>query len=305
MRTQGRHLALAAVLGLLLGAPATGHTEDGDTKRARALTAKGAHLFENEDYGAAAAAFEQAYDIKPHYLVQCNIARCYEMMGKYSEAARRYRRCLDEGAGKSPQARQVHRALRGVEAKQKQQAEQQQQEQQEQQERERQQQQQSPTQPVRIDRPFFGVGFFGAGIDLKDVSSQFKLATGFGYHFLGTTSGPAVAFELHLGIRSSYTSLEMGPMFLWDFPLMKTLPLYVTPFVLLGYTHFTERCHNSICAPARNGLTMQIGADVRLVLMRRLLLAVRPFCLDMLPTANGDWVVGLRYDILFGAGVVF
>jgi tetratricopeptide (TPR) repeat protein len=303
MRTKRRHLALAVVLGLLLGAPTTGHAEDEDTKRARALTAKGTRLFENEDYAAAAAAFGQAYDIKPHYLVQCNIARCYEMMGKYGEAARRYRQCLDEGAGKSPQARQVHRALRGVEAKQKEQEQQEREKQQEQQEREK--QQRPPVQAVQIDRPFFGLGFFGAGIDLKDVSSQVKFATGFGYHLSGTTSGPAVAFELHLGIRSSYTALEMGPMFLWDIPLMKTLPLYITPFALLGYAHFTERCHGSICVPARNGLTMQVGADVRLVLLRRLLLAVRPFCLDILPTANGDWVVGLRYDILFGAGVVF
>lgn len=78
---------------------------------------KGKRLFKTKDYVGALAAFERAYRLRPHYLVQCNIARCYERMSKMIESANHYRRCLKEGAGKARASKRVRAALAQVEAR--------------------------------------------------------------------------------------------------------------------------------------------------------------------------------------------
>jgi hypothetical protein len=79
--------------------------------------ARGKQLLEERSYVAAIAAFEEAYRLKPHFFVQCSIARCYENMNRYVQAAERYRRCLSEGAARDKLGPRVQKSLSRVEAK--------------------------------------------------------------------------------------------------------------------------------------------------------------------------------------------
>jgi len=76
---------------------------------------EGVRLFNEEDFVGATAAFERAYKLRPHYYVQCNIARSYEQRAEAIKAARHYRRCLDEGAKQSASAAEVRASLRRME----------------------------------------------------------------------------------------------------------------------------------------------------------------------------------------------
>jgi len=77
--------------------------------------ARGGELFEKRDYLGALEAFEEAYRLKPHYVVQCNIARCHEWSGDMLKAKEHYKRCLDEGADKAEVAAAVRKSLAEVE----------------------------------------------------------------------------------------------------------------------------------------------------------------------------------------------
>ena len=102
--------ALLAVLApLLLARPAP-------ADEAADAFGKGRKLFEEKRFVGAAAAFEEAYRLKPHYMVQCSIARCYENLNRFVTAARHYRRCLDEGAARSDKRQKIEAALKAVEA---------------------------------------------------------------------------------------------------------------------------------------------------------------------------------------------
>lgn len=79
--------------------------------------AEGKQMFKAKDYVGALEAFEKAHELRPHFLVQCNIARCFERLGKMVQAAEHYRRCLTDGAGKTRQAGKIKRALKQVEGR--------------------------------------------------------------------------------------------------------------------------------------------------------------------------------------------
>jgi hypothetical protein len=83
---------------------------------AAAAFSRGKQLFEEHQYVNAVEAFEEAYRLKPHYLVQCSIARCYENLNDFVRATEHYRRCLDEGGGTTPMAKRVNDSLQAVEA---------------------------------------------------------------------------------------------------------------------------------------------------------------------------------------------
>ena len=79
---------------------------------------RGNKLFKARDYLGALEAFEEAYKFRPHYLMQCNIARCHERLVDMISAAKHYRRCLAEGAARRRRmARKVRKALALVEAR--------------------------------------------------------------------------------------------------------------------------------------------------------------------------------------------
>jgi hypothetical protein len=80
-------------------------------KEAAQAFARGKRLFAERDYVGAVEAFGQAYKLKPHFLVLCNIARCYERSGDMIRAADFYRQCLEKGGQASDQATRVQTAL--------------------------------------------------------------------------------------------------------------------------------------------------------------------------------------------------
>jgi hypothetical protein len=119
-----RVLLLAVGLALLAG-PADARKRRWRKKKLSPAAAKakqafrrGSMFFAKKDYVSALEAFQRADFLKPHFLLQCNMARCYQRMGKMVESAEHYRKCLKRGAAKRRRmARRVRRALKRVEKK--------------------------------------------------------------------------------------------------------------------------------------------------------------------------------------------
>jgi hypothetical protein len=94
--------------------PAVAST-DAAKQAARAFS-EGRALYEQRKFVGAIAAFQRAHRLRPHYRVQCGIARCYENLNQMVKAAAHYRRCLDEGAKDAAMAVRVRTSLASVEA---------------------------------------------------------------------------------------------------------------------------------------------------------------------------------------------
>jgi len=288
-------LITATAFAVLAAGAAPAEARRSKSAQARVLAAKGNRLFQQGKYGPAIVNFEAAYRIKPHYLMQCNIARCHESSGRHAEAARHYRRCLDEGGDRTPVAGEVRKALAEAERKAGGKADP--------------VEPPPPPQPVGpLARPFLVSLVFGAAMELHEVPSQFKLAAGFAYHFSGTSTGPALGGEIQIGAKD-LVSVVIGPRFSWDLLLAGThdLGFILAPGALLGLAHLGEICGGpAVCAAARTGVSVQLGVEGRLMLMRRFYVSLRPLIIDLLFTAaGGELRAGVRYDLLLGGGVIF
>ena len=79
----------------------------------------------------------------------------------------------------------------------------------------------------------------GPAISVKDSGTQFKLIETFGYHLMGSAAGPAIAFDMQEGFGNSFTSIELGPKFLWDIQPVHNLGLYLAPSLMIGYLYHT------------------------------------------------------------------
>jgi hypothetical protein len=79
--------------------------------------ARGKQLYDSRSYVEAIASFEQAYRLRPHFMVQCSIARCYEHLNKPIDAVRHFKRCLDEGGSKTSLAKSVGESVARMEAR--------------------------------------------------------------------------------------------------------------------------------------------------------------------------------------------
>jgi hypothetical protein len=109
-----RALLVLVLANCLLASPPV---RGGPAEEAPAAYAKGQRLYREKRYVGAVAAFERAYRLMPHFRVQCSIARCYQNLNRMLEAARHYRRCLEEGAAKTKgMAERVRNSLAEVEA---------------------------------------------------------------------------------------------------------------------------------------------------------------------------------------------
>lgn len=89
-------LVMALLFAVLHGPAIAAPKRPTGSAAARAF-AKGKRLYLQRRYVEAMASFEAAYKAKPHYMVQCSIARCYESLGDMIQAAQRFERCLAEG----------------------------------------------------------------------------------------------------------------------------------------------------------------------------------------------------------------
>ena len=77
--------------------------------------AEGMKHYRQTNYLKAIDAFDRSYALHPHFLTQCNIARCHERLSDMVRAARHYRRCLKEGGESSGTAQEMQKALKSVE----------------------------------------------------------------------------------------------------------------------------------------------------------------------------------------------
>jgi hypothetical protein len=114
-------LALALLLTLSVALPSVA---DARRRRKPAVLsqgekafARGKRLFKERDFLAALEAFEEAYRLKPHFLMQCNIARCLERLADFVRSARHYRQCLQEGASRTPAGAKIKATLAQVEGR--------------------------------------------------------------------------------------------------------------------------------------------------------------------------------------------
>jgi tetratricopeptide (TPR) repeat protein len=109
-------LAVLVWVGLLLAASAEARRRSKGP--AAQAFAKGTELFKEKDYLGAIEAYEEAYRLKPHFAVFCNIGRCHERLNDMVKAAEYFRRCLDEGAaGVRRLAEKIRASLQRVEAR--------------------------------------------------------------------------------------------------------------------------------------------------------------------------------------------
>jgi hypothetical protein len=280
------------------------HAARPEPYRARLLEQHGRKLFFKKDYFGALRAFQSSYESDPtNFFMQCNIARCHQLRGDLGLAVRHFMRCLDEGADRTPKRKQVEGALARVHGDLK---------------------RGGPPRDKKRDhgpgpllftrtktseeRPYFGEVAIGGAFKIGDVPSQLKLALlSLGYHLTGKGHGPAFGVDFQLGLAAGTTSVEIGPRFLWDFliPWRYSHRFFISPTATLGFAQVGDRCVGSTCAASRYGLTFQFGVDLKMVLEDRYLLYFRPIGFDVLSTGNDNWKTSLRYDLLFGAGLVF
>jgi hypothetical protein len=73
--------------------------------------------------------------------------------------------------------------------------------------------------------PWYAGLDLGGAIGIHNSESQFKLGEFIGYHFSGKASGPALGFEIQEAFGGGVTTLELGPKFLWDIPIVRNLGL--------------------------------------------------------------------------------
>jgi hypothetical protein len=83
----------------------------GETNQARDLFKSGVEHYEAGQYSQALADFEQAYALKPHPLVQVNIANCYDKLGQPAEALSHFEAFLASTEGSAAQRDEVRAAM--------------------------------------------------------------------------------------------------------------------------------------------------------------------------------------------------
>ncbi len=105
-----------------LGMTAVGRAQENEPANvadARERVARGTALIEQEDYDAALAEFEAAYELlgdRPtRYLILFNIARAHELRFRYDLALRYYQRYLEEGGPDAQRRAEVEATLRTLE----------------------------------------------------------------------------------------------------------------------------------------------------------------------------------------------
>lgn len=150
-------------------------------------------------------------------------------------------------------------------------------------------------------RTFFGGLHLGGAINASKSVGQFKLGQEFGWHFLsGDFSGPAVGVTLQESFGDNWTFIQFAPKFWWDFLVVPSIGLYVTPFAHIGLAHSSfSVAGQSVSDTAFN---WQIGAAARVILADRFYAFFQPFALDFF---HGDGGTGIRYDLQLGGGVTF
>jgi hypothetical protein len=158
-------------------------------------------------------------------------------------------------------------------------------------------------------RPMWASLGMGGAINVKDSGSQFKLTQDFGYHFTssfgGPSAGPAIAIVLQEGFGNNFISFEIGPRFVWDIPVVQNLGLYLSPSLTLGYAYAgtSVDCGPYVdCGGGASAFNLGLAFAAKLILADRGMVFFQPFGIDMGIRGEG---VSVRYDLIFGGGVIF
>ncbi len=175
-------------------------------------------------------------------------------------------------------------------------------------------------------RPFwaqFGIGpsIFIATENSDAASTWLHLNQQVGVHFLGDASGPAIALDVHetfgwwnYGVGSSTLfAFRVGPRFQYDIQLVRSLGLYLSPYVGVGwgYWNYSGSFFGFRGTATGNALDLSAGVEVRLVLGNRGVIAIRPLGFDFpivfwnAPMGTQNSRVFLSYELLFSGGVIF
>jgi hypothetical protein len=154
--------------------------------------------------------------------------------------------------------------------------------------------------------PWYGGLGLGGAIGVHNSGSRFKLIEFIGYHLDGNASGPALGFDIQESFGSG-TTLELGPKFLWDIPIIRNLGLYLTPSAMIGYGYEDVGCPDNFntfvngCHGGGSFFDMQFGFEGKLMLADRAFVFFRPLTLDF--GINSGFA--FRWDIMSGGGVTF
>jgi hypothetical protein len=134
----------------------------------------------------------------------------------------------------------------------------------------------------------------------EQAYTQFEISEDFGYHVSGT-DGFAVGANLQQAFNSDFARFSAAFRMWWDAPIADDLALYLTPMVHLGYAlqYFDFGELGSIVDHAFDA---QLGLAIRMVLLDRAMVYVRPVTANMNVGADG---VALFYDIAVGGGFTF
>ena len=109
-------LVMATAVCALGAAPAHAHAQSGQDSdevraTAKALFERGVANYASGQYASALGDFQEAFRVRPHPLVNVNIANCYDKLGKPLEAVSHFQRFLDSDAGTPAQRTEVTAAV--------------------------------------------------------------------------------------------------------------------------------------------------------------------------------------------------
>ncbi len=136
--------------------------------------------------------------------------------------------------------------------------------------------------------------------NLEQSYTQFKITEDFGYHVSGS-DGFAIGANLQQAFGNDVFRAAAAFKMWWDVPVVDGLALYVSPMMQAGYSllYFNFGALGTIIDHAFN---VQAGAAVRMILLDRVLVYVRPVTADVNIGPDG---VSLFYDIAVGGGFTF
>lgn len=160
-----------------------------------------------------------------------------------------------------------------------------------------------PSELRPATRAFFANFAIGPAIRVDDAPTQLKLLQEVGFHLQGGMEGPAIGLSLAQSFGDNVFGLQIGPKFWWDVQPVAGLALYIAPMAQVGYAllSFDGGGGRFDRGATANYFDLQFGCEVRLVINDRALVSYRPFTLDILAGER----VGVRYDMMFGGGVIF
>jgi tetratricopeptide (TPR) repeat protein len=104
-------LTLAIASGPRWTTQAFAQPASAETSQARELFQSGVERYESGQYTRALADFERAYALKPHPLVQVNIANCYDKLDQPAEALSHFEAFLSSTEGTPAQRDEVRAAM--------------------------------------------------------------------------------------------------------------------------------------------------------------------------------------------------